>query len=228
MNCIIVDDEQMSRDAVEHCVKQTDFLQVVKVCSNAIDAIKVLEKNHIDLVFLDVEMPEMSGLDMIRNLQKLPQIILITSKKNYAIEAFEYHVTDYIVKPVSMGRFTKAVQRAKEIHEKQHHIAVAQDHIFVKSDSRFIQIKTRDILWIEALGDYVNIYTAKEKFTILSTMKDLESKLKAAEFVRVHRSYIVRIDRVKAIEDTVLVIEQKVIPIGKSFKENLMTRLNLI
>lgn len=228
MNCIIVDDEQMSRDAIEHCIRQTDFLNLVKSCSSPIEALKVLQKENIDLIFLDVEMPEMSGFDLIKNLKQLPQIILITAKKNYALEAFEYHVTDYLVKPVNAGRFLKAVLHAKELHEKENHISISSEYIFVKSSSKFIQIKTKDILWIEALGDYVNIYTGKERITVLTTMKDLENKLSPAEFARVHRSYIVRLDKIKTIEDTMILIDQKAIPVGKSYKDNLMARLNLI
>lgn len=228
MNCIIVDDEQMSRDVLEQCINQVDFLNLVKSCSNPMEALNFLQKENIDLIFLDVEMPEMTGFDLIKNIKQLPQIILTTSKKNYALEAFEYHITDYLVKPIQQARFLKAVLRAKEILEKENHISVSTDHIFVKSLSKFIRIQTKDILWIEALGDYANIYSNNERITVLTTMKDLESKLSSTDFVRVHRSYIVRFDKIKIIQDAIVQIDQKIIPVGKSYKENLMARLNLI
>ncbi len=228
MNCIIVDDELMSRMAVEHCVEQTNTLNLVASCSSAMEAIKILEKEEIELIFLDVEMPGMSGLDMLKNIKSIPQVILITSKKEYAVEAFEYDVVDYIVKPVDYGRFLKAINKVKERVKAQSLESVDSESMFVKTDKRLFKINTEDILWVEALGDYVNINTVERKYIVHSTMKSIEAKLPSKHFARAHRSYIVNVDRIKVIEDTILAIEEKVIPIGQSYRKNLMEKLNIV
>lgn len=231
MNCIVVDDDDLSRLIVSRCVEQTDFLKLVKLCSNAIEASKILRAEKVDLIFLDIQMPEMTGIEFIKNFKEKPQIILITSHDEYAVEAFEQDVTDYIMKPVNYGRFLKAVTKAKEIFDakrNQTHAAPEDKNIFVKVNSRLVKISAEDILWIESMSDYVNILTPKGKFTVHSTMKGIIEKLPTDDFVRVHRSYIVKKDKISVIEDNTLVIDKKLIPIGKSYKDELMKSLNLI
>lgn len=231
MNCIVVDDDDMSRHMVSRCVEQTDFLKLVKLCSNAIEASNVLRTEKVDLIFLDIEMPEMTGIEFIKNFKEKPQIILITSHEEYAVEAFEHDVTDYILKPVNYGRFLKAVTKAKDnfdSEENNNHSTSEDTNIFVKVNSRLIKIRTDDIMWIESMSDYVNILTPNGKYTVHSTMKGIIEKLPTDDFVRVHRSYIVKKDKISVIEDNTLVIDKKLIPIGKSYKDELMKSLNLI
>lgn len=226
MNCLIVDDEEMSRDVIRKCAERTDFLNVVGVCESAIEAKKIVEKTPVDVIFLDIEMPEMSGMDLLRNFPEIPQVVFISSKSEYAAEAFDYDVTDYIVKPVDYARFLKAAEKSREISEniqKQ-----GADHVFIKKDSRLVRVDFKDIHWVEALADYVNIYTPSERHTVLSTMKSIEAKLPSNEFMRIHRSYIVRLDQIKEIEDNTVVLNDKAIPISRSKKEEFISKMNTL
>jgi DNA-binding LytR/AlgR family response regulator len=227
MNCIIVDDEELSQLMLQKCVQQVRALNLVGVCSDAIEASEMLKKEQVDLVFLDIEMPNMSGIDLVRNFD-VPQVIFITSKTEFASEAFELDVTDYIVKPVELPRFLKAVNKARDNYDNST-TEVKGSYVFVKHDSRYIKVKMDEIMHIEALADYVNIFTVDgDRHTILSTMKAIERKLPDSDFVRVHRSYIVRIDKIKEIEDNTVVLGEKLIPVSRSYKENLMSHLRML
>jgi DNA-binding LytR/AlgR family response regulator len=178
-------------------------------------------------VFLDVEMPKMSGLELIQSLEVLPQIVLITGHPEYALESYEYNVTDFLVKPVSVPRFLKAVEKARKVLLGGGDNARAGS-IFIKTDSRLVQLSVENILYVEALGNYVIVYTDKGRHTVLSTMKDIEKKLSTADFIRVHRSYIVRVDKIDSIEDNFIQIRDKQISIGKVYKDQLLKSLNLL
>ncbi len=233
MNCIIVDDDTMSRAAARHFVERSGLLNLVAECENAEEAMAVLTRENIDLVFLDVNMPGMSGLDLIKNLEHKPFFILITARKEYALEAFEQNVLDYLLKPYTYPRFLKAVERAvsKRIQIKQ--TSNVLDDLFVKVENgRLLKIKATDILFIEALADYVIINAivnkTQEKFTIHSTMKSIESKLSPNDFLRVHRSFIVRLDKITELEENTLNVSHNLIPIGRSYRSDLNSRLNFI
>ena len=230
MRCIVVDDDELSRSVIEDLINETDSLELIKSCEDAVEAFKVIKEEHIDLVFLDIEMPKMDGLEMLRTLSPLPQVILVTAHEKYAVESYEYDVTDFLHKPISLARFMKAVDKAYNGFENNRASITSQDKtIFIKADSRLVQINTEDILYIEALGNYMRIFTSgDQKYTILSTMKDIISKLSSDDFVRVHRSFIVRLDKIKTIEDNYIVINSKQINIGKAYKDDLTQKLNLL
>jgi DNA-binding LytR/AlgR family response regulator len=228
IRCAIVDDEEMSRKNIEQLVKRVSDLKLVVVCKDAIEASNALRNENVDLVFLDVEMPEMTGIELIKSLKHKPEIVLVTSKENYAVEAFEYDVADYIVKPATYERFLKAYDRVKVRMTTDDENSVNNDAVFVKVDSQLVKVKTSDILWVEAFGDYVNINTEHDKFIVHSTMKGMENKLSPEQFLRVHRSYIVRLEKIKAIEETIIIIGKKLIPIGDSYRSSLMKRLNML
>lgn len=230
MRCIIVDDDELSRSVIEDLVREIDTLVLIKSCSDAIEAFKLIKEEHIDLVFLDIEMPKMDGLEMMRSLSPLPQVILVTAHEKYALESYEYDVTDFLQKPISLGRFMKAVDKAiNRFEEKRANITTQDKTIFIKADSRLVQINTEDLLFVEALGNYMRVFVADgSKYTILSTMKDISSKLNSSEFVRVHRSFIVRLDKIQSIEDNYIVIDKKQISIGKAYKDDLHQKLNLL
>jgi DNA-binding LytR/AlgR family response regulator len=227
MKCIIVDDDELSRNIMEDLVSGTD-LQLVKSCSSAMEAFNVLKSENIDLIFLDVDMPKMSGLDLMRALDDLPQVVLITSHSEFALESWEYNVTDFIVKPISHARFLKALDKVKRNEAKPDAISDNTKTLFIKTDSRLVQVFKEHVLYIEALGNYVTVFTTNGKYIVLSTMKDLESKLTAPDFARVHRSYIVRLDKITSIEDNFINVGGKAIPIGKNYKEELMKSLNTL
>ena len=230
MKCLIIDDDEIARRTVQHCAERTDFLQLVASCSSVPEALKIIRDKQIDLIFLDVEMPEMTGIDFLRTFKEIPQIILITGKKEYAAEAFDYDVTDFLLKPVDYPRFLKAAMKAQSIHNgMQVKNENGEDSIFIKKDgNRLVRLPAKEILWIEALADYVNIHTKDARHTILATMKSIETKLPVKDFIRIHRSYIVRLDKISEIEENSVVIAGKVLPVSRSHKEDLFKRLNLL
>jgi DNA-binding LytR/AlgR family response regulator len=232
MNCIVVDDNKLARAAMVQLISQLDFLKLKKECESPVDAINYLNKQPIDLLFLDVEMPEMSGIEMVRNLSRRPIIILITAKENYAVEAFELNVADYIVKPVTLPRFLTAVNRAKELFEgRTEKIEVAgkeMDYIFVRNNSVITKILINDIYYVQALGDYVNIFTRDKRFTIHMTLSGIEQKLPAEKFYRLHRSYIVALDHIDNIEEGTAFVNKHPIPIGEQYKQVLLKKINFI
>jgi DNA-binding LytR/AlgR family response regulator len=233
MKCIIVDDDSFVRKIVEDFIKKTGSLKLLYSLTSAVEAVNVLNSNEdIDLIFLDIEMPEMTGIDFLNSLSVLPQVIIISSKDKYAINAFEYDVTDYLLKPFAYSRFCKAVNKALERREKGR-MYVKRNEIFIKHLSSLVKLKYADILWIEALENYVILYTSGEIYTIHFTMRAIEEKLPSEQFLRVHRSFIVNISSIHRIEDNIIQIKtenkaKNYIPIGKSFKDNLLKKLNVI
>ncbi|HWY13344.1 MAG TPA: LytTR family DNA-binding domain-containing protein [Bacteroidia bacterium] len=232
MKCIIVDDNKVSREMVKQLVNQVDFLELKGECENPVEAFNYLKKEDIDLVFLDVEMPGMTGIELIKNLEKRPIIILITAKKDYAVEAFELNVADYIIKPVSLSRFMAAVDRAKELYEsRDQKIEINEkdkDFIFVRSNSLLTKIKIKDIIYIQALGDYVNIFTNDKRLTVHITLKGMEEKLPPDKFYRLHRSYLTSLNHIDNIEEGTAYIGKHPLPIGEQYKKELLRKINLI
>ncbi|PKP19743.1 MAG: DNA-binding response regulator [Bacteroidetes bacterium HGW-Bacteroidetes-21] len=240
MNCIIIDDDKLSRKVIEEYVKKTDFLNLLNIYSSAVEAINSIKSIEypVHLIFLDIEMPDMTGLDFLESIpNQSPQIVIISAKEKYALKAFEYDVTDYLLKPVNYARFFKAVNKAlKRIDDFQNFYFNSNNsdnqEVYIKKNSALVRLKYNDILYIEALENYVIVNTFTEKLTIHFTMKAFEEKLPLKKFKRVHRSFIININHIKGIEDNAVLIEQhdgvKSIPIGKSYKEKLMKDINLI
>lgn len=229
MNCIVIDDDEISRKTIEMCVQRTDFLSLVGSFPNAQEALNYTATNKCDLIFLDIEMPEINGIDFLKNFKSAAQIIVVSGKKDYAADAFDFDVTDYLVKPVEYARFLKAAIRASEVKTNFQVPAADSNDIFIKKDSRLIKLDARQILWVEALADYVNIYCANgERHTLLATMKLMEDKLKKTDFARIHRSYIIRLDKIKEIEENSVSVGGKLLPISRGYKDNLYKKLNLI
>ncbi len=225
MKCLVVDDEALSRTFMEHFIAKHGGLELVGSCESAREAADVLKREPVDLLFLDIEMPEMNGLELVRSLERCPQIILVTARKEYALEAFEVAVTDYLLKPVRYTRFLQAVERA----ERQIRLArQASGHVFIRTEGRYVKLDLATVQWIEAEGDYVLMHTDTGRHLVHSTMKAMAERLPDDAFVRVHRSYIVRLDRVGDVAATSLTIEGKVIPIGASYKEDLHRRLRTL
>lgn len=228
IRCLIVDDDDMSRKMLEMLVLQVKSLQLVASCNNPLQAREVLTSQPIDLLFLDMEMPDLSGLDLLKSLNSYPEVIIASAKEQYALQAFDFEVTDYLLKPVVLDRFLKAVDRVEKRLAQEKDSYTTPESVFVKANNQIVGIRLSDITWIEAYGDYVNIYTEKDRFIVHSTMKGIENKMPRDQFIRVHRSFIVRFNRIQAIEDTVVIIGKKLIPIGESYRPELMRRLNLL
>ena len=232
MKCIIIDDDEMSCRVLEDYVNRTSFLEFQQSFTNAVEAINYIrEGNRVNLIFLDIEMPEMTGIEFLNTITHPPQIVIVSSMEKYALEAFEYSVTDYLLKPITYARFFKAANKALENFNKDLH-GYDDKEIFIKKSNSLVKIKYSDILWVEALENYVVINTRTEKFTIHFTMKAIENQLPGAFFKRVHRSFIVNIREIFSIEDNSIVIKmpegKKIIPIGKSYRDKLLKELNLM
>jgi len=233
MNCIIIDDDSLVRKIVEDFVSKTESLNLIHSLSNPLKAIDVLNANEsIDLIFLDIEMPEMTGIDFLNSLSVLPQVIIISSKEQYAIKAFDYDVTDYLLKPFDYSRFIRAVNKALSRQEKSR-MHAKNDEIFIKHNSSLIKLKYADIMWIEAMENYVVINTFNERYMIHLTMRAIEEKLPSKQFMRVHRSYIINLNNIHSIGDNMVIIKTNLkasndIPIGKLYKEKLIKELNVI
>jgi DNA-binding LytR/AlgR family response regulator len=233
MNCIIIDDDKLSRRVIEELVNKTESLTLSGSFSNAVEAINFLkQQENIELIFLDIEMPEMSGIDFLDTIKNTPQIIIVSSKGKYAINAFEYDVTDYLLKPVTYARFYKAVDKALNRAQRVSLNTTGKDEIFIKKNSSLVKLKYDDILYVEALENYVIFNTFNDKYTIHFTMKAVELKLPINKFARVHRSYIVNTNSINEIDDNAIIVKtaegSKSIPIGKSYRDKLMDDLNLI
>jgi DNA-binding LytR/AlgR family response regulator len=233
MNCIIIDDDKLSRRVIEEYIKKTDGLELVGSYTNAIDAINTISKDiNIQLVFLDIEMPEMNGIDFLNSMKATLQIIIISSKEKYALEAFDYDVTDYLLKPITYSRFFKAVTKSFKRQSQVKPEAEDKGEIFIKKGSSLVRIKFDDILWVEALENYVILNTIQERMTIHFTMKAIEEKLPPGTFARIHRSFIVNMKKISVIQDNFVELVsnsvKKNIRIGKSYRERLLRDINLM
>ena len=231
MNTLIVDDNKIARTTMKQLASQVKDITLVGECANAMDAYNLLQEQPVDLVLLDIEMPGMTGLELTKNLgNKRPVIIFTTSKKEYAAEAFELNVVDYIVKPVTPARFIQAVDKAREILQSNTEEFKLNDEefIFIRDSNIVRRLKLDDILFAEAMGDYVKLYTPQKFFAIHTTLKAVEERLPASKFLRVHRSYIVALSKIDTIQDGALVINGKPIPVADAYRAALNKRMNIL
>lgn len=232
MKCLIVDDNKMARMAMKQLVSQVKTLELVAECADAMEAYNHLTTNTIDLLLLDIEMDGMTGLELTKKLgNKSPLIIFTTAKKDYAVEAFELNVADYLVKPVLPARFLQAIERAKELaakKDKKEEKVAEQDFVFVKDNGVLKKINVDDIMYLEAMGDYVKVYTGQRFHVLHSTLKSIEEKLPPSKFVRVHRSYIVSLSKIDFIQDGAISIGKASVPIADTYRTVLNKRLNLL
>ena len=236
MDCIIIDDEKMARVILRTLCNEIDSLNILEEFPSAIQAIKYLNENKVDLIFLDIHMPDFSGLDFIRSLKNPPNIILTTSDPKFAIEAFEYDfIVDYLLKPLELPRFRKAVDKAekKEVSvtsttEQTSKPIDTENDFYVNIDRRLIKIDLPSVYLIEAKGDYIKIKTENKDYTVHSTLKKIEEKLPDSLFLKIHRSYIINIKKIIDIEDNSVLIKKDVIPVSRSKRPELMKRLDLL
>ena len=236
MNCIIIDDEATSRTIIGELCSSYKNLNVVEVFSNAIEAIKYLNQNKTDLIFLDIHMPDFNGFDFIRTLKDPPYIILTTADAEFAIQAFEYDcIVDYIVKPIKPERFKKSIQKVEvKLNEKVTATTTEKekqqtgDDFYVNINKRLIKIDIQSIYLVEAKGDYIYLKTDNKNYTVHSTLKKIEEKLPDHMFLKIHRSYIININKIIDIEDNSVLIEKDIVPVSRSNRPELMKRLNLL
>ncbi|HEX7847763.1 MAG TPA: LytTR family DNA-binding domain-containing protein [Chitinophagaceae bacterium] len=231
MKCLIVDDNEIARATMRQLAGQVSGLVVAADCATAMEAYNFLQQQTVDLLLLDIEMPGMNGLELTKNLgEKRPLIIFTTSKKDYAVEAFELNVVDYILKPVTPARFIQAIERAREISKSnKEEVTVSDDEfIFIRDSTVIRRLQLDEILYAEAMGDYVKLHTAQRYYAVHSTLKTVEERLPSSKFIRVHRSYIAGLGRIDSIQDGVLIIQGKPVPVADAYRAALNKRMNIL
>ena len=235
MKCIIIDDEKMSREILSIMILKSMHLFLEADFSNAIDAIKYLndENNTIDVIFLDIHMPNFSGFDFIKTIKNPPHIILVTTDQNFALEAFNYEcIIDYLVKPIHENRFNRAIERVEQKFENNKKSVSNIDseikEIYLNIDKRLVKVEVSTINFIKANGDYVFIKTDSQNYTVHTTLKKIEDKLSNSFFLKVHRSYIINLNKIIDIQDSTVLVGSKLIPVSKNNRSNLMFRLTLV
>ncbi len=234
MNVIIVDDEPLAQEVLETFVGQIPDLNLIASCNNAIEANEVLRTNDIDLMFLDIQMPQITGVEFLKSLERPPMVIFTTAYSEYAVEGFELNAIDYLVKPISMDRFMKAVNKAREQEDRTSGAKAGssdeQEFIFVKADKKLVKLNYNDIIYIEGLKDYVIIHHGNTRTITLQTMKSLEAKLPQGIFKRIHRSYIVNLGMINAVLGNMVEVTQKGatkhLPVGKNYRDDLLVIIN--
>jgi DNA-binding LytR/AlgR family response regulator len=220
LNCIVVDDSAIQRMTITKLVNESTHLSLINDFSNALEAKIAVNNGSVDLIFLDIEMPLINGFDLLDGLKEKPQIIFITSKADYAVKAFDYEATDFLQKPISKERFLKAVKKALDLHQlRKEVIEDLGEAIIIKSNLKKLKIYTSKIKWIEAFGDYIKIKTDDDTHLVLSTMKSFENELPKGKFIRVHKSYIINIERVEKFNSKFAEIDSTKIPISRNKKD---------
>ena len=225
IKCIITDDEPFARKGLQGYIGQIDFLELRGVCENALELNSLLKKGPVDLLFLDIEMPYLTGIEFLKQLPAPPRVVFTTAYEKYAVQGFELEVLDYLMKPISFDRFLRAANKAFDYFHQQHSSAATGDYMFVKADSRLEKIAFADILFAEALENYVAIYTREKKIISHLTLKMLHDKLPPNAFVQPHKSYLIAIDKIDSIEGNMLHTAQYTVPISKYQKEDIMEKI---
>ena len=231
MNCIAVDDEKLVLDLLVDNILKVPFLQLAGRCKNAMEAAELLHKEKVDLIFLDIQMPGLSGLQFIQTLKTLPMIIFVTAYKEHALEGFNLNAIDYLLKPVSFERFLKACNKAQELFMLQQKTAPKQEHpgyFFVYVEYNQVKINIADILYIEGMKDYVKIFLASSSRPVITKMslKGLEEKLATHRFVRIHKSYLVSVDKIAAVKRDLVSIGNTELPLSENYKPNLASMIS--
>ena len=228
INCLIVDDEPMARNLLAEYVKKVPYLHLVKTCSNPLEAIEIVRNQPVDLLFLDIQMPEITGISMLKIMQKKPLVILTTAYSQYALESYELDVLDYLLKPITIERFLKAVEKANQrLSSPVQNMAIqepsipepASPFIFVKDGSKLVKVMLDDILYVEGLKDYVRIHTKTQKIVSLQRIKSLEATLPANKFFRIHNSFIIALNAIDAIDKDKVQIGTAFLPISDSYRK---------
>ena len=232
MNCIVVDDEPLAQDLLEDFINKVPFLDLKMKCKNAFEAIEIINGQTIDLVFLDIQMPKLSGVQLAESITNMPMIIFTTAFDKYAVESYDLDAIDYLLKPFTFERFLKSVNKAYAFFSKRKNKGenAEEEHgtdqfIFVNAEYSAIKINLDDILYIEGLKDYVKIYTGPKPILTLQSLKSLQEKLPKNNFIRVHRSYIISLNKIDSIQRNRIVIGEKRIPVGDTYKNEFYNKI---
>ena len=233
LKCVVVDDEPLARECMVNYINVTDFLHLDGTANNPLALARLLETQEVDLIFLDIQMPVMNGIDFLKVVQNPPMVIIVTAFPTFALEGFQLNVLDYLVKPITFNRFFKAVSKAKDYHQLCVQSAAARpssknsvaDYFFVKCEYKYERIYLDDIHYIQGLQNYVTIYTSQGKYVTLLSLKDVEANLSSTAFIRVHKSYIVAIAKIEALENNEIMVRAARIPIGRNYRAEVISRV---
>jgi len=236
IQCLIIDDEPLAQRVLERYAENLPFLEIICKCNNAIEAIEMLHNRFIDLIFLDINMPKLNGLDFLKTLKNPPLVIVTTAYAEYAVRGYELDVVDYLMKPFSFERFYKAIQKAEEVIKSKEVVQSestdqgkpGEDFIFIKSSKKTYKVNLSEILYIEALGDYVKIFTPDKMIVSYQSMKNIETLLSNRQFPRIHKSFIISLSKIELIEGNHVKIKDRLIPIGTNFKADFERLIKMI
>lgn len=229
INCVIIDDEPLAREGLSNYVREVDFLNLSGTGENPLELLPLLDKQAADLVFLDIQMPKMNGIEFLKILQKPPMIIITTAYPSYALEGFQLNVLDYLLKPITFERFFKSAAKARDYHRllmksqlSENAPTEPDDYFFVKCGTKYEKIPFEEILYVEGMQNYVNIFTRKGKYMTILSLKSLEENLDKKAFIRVHKSYIVAVNKIDGIEGNGIFIQSNRIPISRNYREQVI------
>lgn len=228
LNCVIADDEPLAREGINTYVREIDFLRLCGTCENAIELMKVMDQQKVDLIFLDIQMPKMNGMDFLKIMKDPPIVIITSAYPSYALESFQLNVLDYLLKPITFDRFYQAAKKAKDYFQLlngQTSYGDSKRYFFIKCENKYEKIFFDDILYIEGMQNYVRIYTSKGKYLTLLTLKDIEQNLIKESFLRVHKSYIVNAAKIESIEKHEISIQSARIPISRNFRDQVIEKV---
>lgn len=229
LSCLIVDDEPVARKGLEEYVRETDFLELKGQCENALKAASLIHDQPVDLIYLDIQMPRISGIEFLKGLRHPPLVILTTAFSDYAVEGYALDIVDYLMKPITFGRFLKATQKALDIFQMKRladeRREFSGDYFFIKCDSKYEKVNFIDVRYIEALQNYVVIHTRDKKLITYITMTGLEAQLPKDQFMRVHKSYIVSVASIRSVDGNEILIDNATIPISRSLKDAVISRI---
>jgi DNA-binding LytR/AlgR family response regulator len=224
---LIVEDEPLAREGLQMYVREIGFLEIKGACEDALSANKMLSEHSIDLMFLDIQMPKLTGIDFLKSIKNPPMVIMTTAYPNFALQGYELDVIDYLVKPYPFARFLKAVNKARDFFDLKHKPAETpkEDFFFVKCDYRYEKIQFNDVLYVEGMENYVVIYTAAQKYVTLLRMKNIEETLPSGDFLRIHKSYIVSTRAVTSIDGNEVIVAGKRLPLSREKKAEILEKL---
>jgi DNA-binding LytR/AlgR family response regulator len=229
IKCVAVDDEPLALDIIKDYVSQIPFLKLLNTFKDGISVLEYLSDNEVDLVFLDIEMGGISGTQLLKTIQKKPEVIMTTAYRNYAVDAFELNVTDYLLKPFTFERFLQAVDKAAGLinakHGKLQPVNINQNFFFVKSDGKILKINFDDVLYIEGLSEYIVIKTNSGNIITLQSFKNIQETLPRDKFVRIHKSYMISLDKIESIKGQSVLIAKKELPIGNKYKNDFFSAI---
>lgn len=221
ITCIIIDDEPSSQNVLKSFINRIDYLELAHVCNDALEALDYLKNNAVNLLFLDINMPQLSGVSFYKSLQNPPKVIFTTAYSEYALEGFELDATDYLLKPFSFERFVKAVSKIKKLNDDK------TEHIIIKSDKKLHQIKFEDIIFVEGLGDYIKVHLKDNFLVTYKTLKEMKNALPNSVFLQVHKSFIINKNKVDYIEGNLVIINSNKIPLGQKYKKGFLEKFKI-